>query len=139
MNKNNRHSKFSNTTHLDSCSPLYNGDDFGAIPLYKATNQQQQLGEQLIKWQENWQACDQLQMNGETLEQQALAQISEVDSELSQAGIDLCRQLEAISGVPTFYYLYRLGNDLAAEHQRKCPKCGGEWKLAQSFTSNIPF
>ncbi|VEI45758.1 Zn-ribbon-containing, possibly nucleic-acid-binding protein [Actinobacillus equuli] len=32
----------------------------------------------------NWQACDQLQMNGGVLEQQALAQISEVDSELSQ-------------------------------------------------------
>ncbi|WP_265411016.1 Zn-ribbon-containing protein [Actinobacillus pleuropneumoniae] len=127
------------TTHLDSCSPVYGGEDFCVIPLYKAIKQQQQLGEQLIKWQENWQACDQLQMNGGVLEQQALSQISEVDSELSQTGIDLCRQLETLSGVPTLYYLYRLGNDVAVEHQRKCPKCQGEWKLAQPLHQMFHF
>ncbi|WP_150539760.1 Zn-ribbon-containing protein [Actinobacillus vicugnae] len=127
------------TTHLDSCSPIWGGEDFCAIPLYKVTKRNQQLGEQLIKWQENWQACDQLQMNGGALEQAALAQISEVGSELSQAGIALCRSLEAESGIVTFYYLYRLGSDVDEEHKRKCPKCHGEWKLAEPLHQLLHF
>lgn len=127
------------TTHLDSCSPIYGGQDFCAIPLYKVTRQQQQIGEQLIKWQENWQACDQLQMNASPLEQQALLQISDVHSELSTAGRALCHLLEAINGIPTFYYLYRLGKDTFEEHQRKCPNCHGEWKLERPLHNIFHF
>lgn len=118
------------TTYVDSSSPLYDGEHLQAMPLY-TLGDQPELTEQIIKWQESWQACDQLQMNGGALEGQALAQISQHDSELSQQGRALCAEIEQISGVPTFYYLYRLGRDSEAEHQRKCPSCGGEWKLAE--------
>ena len=56
------------TTHLQSCSPLHSGEDFSPIPLYKQLKNQPHLSQDLIKWQENWQACDQLQMNGSALE-----------------------------------------------------------------------
>lgn len=117
------------TTYVDSGSPLYHGDLFQAIPLYRLGNQPE-LTEKLIKWQESWQACDQLQMNGGALENQTLSEISEFDSHLSQQGRALCNEIEQLSGIPTYYYLYRLGSDEAMELNRKCPSCNGAWKLA---------
>ncbi|OOR99189.1 hypothetical protein B0187_05375 [Haemophilus paracuniculus] len=119
------------TTHLDSCSPLYNGDDFCPVPLYRVLQNAPELANRVIKWQENWQACDQLQMNGDALEQEALAQISDYDSTLSQQGIALCREIEALTGIPTYYYLYRLGTDEQTERERKCPATGKDWLLAE--------
>lgn len=116
------------TTYVDSSSPLYDGDTLQPIPLYRL-DKQSDVSEYLVKWQECWQACDQLQMSGGALEQEALAQISDVDSNLSQQGRALCAEVERVSKVPTFYYLYRLGSDETLEHNRKCPSCGGDWKL----------
>lgn len=118
------------TTYVDSSSPLYHGDLFQAMPLYRLGDQPE-LTEKIIKWQESWQACDQLQMNGGALEAQALAQISDYESELSQAGRALVAEIEQCSGVPTYYYLYRLGSDEAEELHRKCPSCHGNWKLSE--------
>ncbi|MCK3657035.1 hypothetical protein A4G19_15340 [Pasteurellaceae bacterium Macca] len=118
------------TTHLESCSPLYNGVDFRPVPLYRL-KQDMPLNEALIKWQENWQACDQLQMNGTTLEVECVAEISNPDTPLSQQGRALAKQVERLNHTPTFYYLYRLGADEQAEAQRRCPSCGGEWKLPE--------
>lgn len=118
------------TTHLDSCSPVYDGEVFQPIPLYRLENGYA-LSKRILRWQENWQACDQLQMSGKLLEKEALAQISEVDSELGQEGRAICQAIEEASQIPTFYYLYRLGSDEAVEHHRRCPVCEGEWKLAE--------
>lgn len=117
------------TTHLDTCSPLYSGTDFRPIPLYRALGKRPDLIRKILKWQEDWQACDQLQMNGNILEEEALAQISEHNSPLALRGRTLCRQIEAATGIPTYYYLYRLGTDEQAEIQRKCPETGNEWLL----------
>lgn len=118
------------TTHLDTCSPIYNGTDFCPMPLYRFPFEPE-LNEQLIQWQENWQACDQLQMNGGALEAQALAQIAELDSELSEQGRALAREIEQQTNIPTYYYLYRLGDDPEIEHGRHCPSCQQPWKLAE--------
>ncbi len=117
------------TTHLDTCSPVYDGESFRPIPLYRLDNQL--LSEQVLKWQQDWQACDTLQMNGSTLEQQALQQICDVESGLAQQGRALAQQLEQHLNIPTYYYLYRLGQDHEIEHNRRCPSCNGQWKLAQ--------
>ncbi|QIM66606.1 hypothetical protein A4G16_04085 [Mannheimia granulomatis] len=117
------------TTHLDTCSPLYDGAKFAPIPLYRLEDQV--LSEALLNWQQTWQACDQLQMNGGVLESQALKQICDEKSELTQVGLNLCKQIEEKTAIPTFYYLYRLGSDEYEEHHRKCPSCKGDWKLAQ--------
>lgn len=119
------------TTHLNSCSPLYNGNNFYPIPLYRLLREHTELCQRIIKWQENWQACDQLQMNGGILEQESLAQISDVDSVLAIEGRAICQEIEQITGLPTYYYLYRLGTDREAEYQRKCPITGKEWRLSE--------
>ncbi len=118
------------TTYLQSCSPLHSGDDNLPIPLYKFFKNAPHLSLDLIKWQENWQACDQLQMNGTALEQQALAEISDFQSNLSKHGYALCKEIEQHTGIPTYYYLYRIGGEsLGAEQQRRCPSCHKNWAL----------
>ncbi|MGX2967530.1 Zn-ribbon-containing protein [Ursidibacter sp. B-7004-1] len=125
------------TTHLDTCSPIYNGDDFCPVPLYQLGDTE--LSEKVIKWQEDWQACDQLQMNGSVLEKISLEQISSLESELSQQGRALCAELENYTQLPTYYYLYRLGTDKELEHNRLCPSCQQSWKLAQPLHSIFHF
>ncbi|WP_439238979.1 Zn-ribbon-containing protein [Lonepinella sp. BR2919] len=118
------------TTYLRSSSPVVNGDNLAPIPLYKIAQNQPHLSLDLIKWLEDWQACDQLQMNGSVLEKSALLEISDINSHLTKHGRALCQEIEQATNVPTYYYLYRIGGDnLSAEQQRRCPCCGGEWRL----------
>ena len=113
------------TTHLQSCSPIHSGENFAPIPLYKQLKNQPHLSQDVLKWQENWQACDQLQMNGAALEQAALSEISDVQSRLSKHGRYLAQEIEKQSGVPTYYYLYRVGGESPAQERRRCcPQCG---------------
>ena len=120
------------TTYLQVCSPLHSSDRLAPIPLYKQLKNQPHLSMDVIKWQENWQACDQLQMNGSVLEKQALAEISDINSNSFKHGYYLAQEIERESQIPTFYYLYRVGGEnLATEQARRCPKCGGGWKLDQ--------
>lgn len=119
------------TSYVDSGSPLAHGDELKGIPLYRVLQNEPELSQAIVKWQENWQACDQLQMNGAVLEKTVLAEISEYESELSQLGRTVCAEIEKVTQVPTFYYLYRLGKDQEIEHNRKCPSCGDNWKLAE--------
>ncbi len=119
------------TTYLQSCSPLHSGDDLAPIPLYRQLQAQPHLAQDVIKWQENWQAYDQLQMNAAALEQQAVQQLSEPNSSLSKHGRYLARAIEMQTGIPTYYYLYRTGGEsLSTEQKRRCPSCGQAWALA---------
>ncbi|MCK3657325.1 hypothetical protein A4G18_00975 [Pasteurellaceae bacterium Pebbles2] len=128
------------TTHLQSCSPLHNGNNLAPIPLYKSLKNTPHLAMDLIKWQENWQACDQLQMNGSALEHQALNEISSVDSQLFKHGNALRQEIEQTTQTPTYYYLYRIGGEsLAQEQQRRCPICQGDWRLAQPISDLFYF
>ncbi|MFC5704925.1 Zn-ribbon-containing protein [Aeromonas eucrenophila] len=118
------------TSFLHSCSPLRCGDHFAPIPLYRLPAIANGDHKQIIKWQEDWEACDQLQMNGSIAEHAVLHEIGEVGSRLQRRGSDLVKRLEAVSGIPTYYYLYRVGGlSKAAEQARLCPGCGGDWAL----------
>ncbi len=48
------------TTYLQTCSPLHTGDSLQPRPLYRAFQDASALAKECIKWQENWQACDEL-------------------------------------------------------------------------------
>ena len=131
------------TTHLDSCSPIKTFDEktqsLKPVPLYRILKESPELSEALVKWQEDWQACDQLQMNGHVLEAQALAEISHVDSVLTQTGRRLAKAIEEVNQTPVYYYLYRLGKDTKVEHERKCPSCGSTWKLVEPIAEILHF
>ncbi|EOD56783.1 Zn-ribbon-containing protein [Aeromonas molluscorum] len=118
------------TSFLHSCSPLRCGDHFAPVPLYRLPTIANGDQKQIIKWQEDWEACDQLQMNGSIAEHAALHEIGEPGSRLARRGADLCKRLETMTGIPVYYYLYRVGGLSAAEERaRACPGCGGDWAL----------
>jgi len=128
------------TSYIQTCSPIRCGDHFAPIPLYRLPALANGCYKQLINWQQDWQACDQLQMNGRTNEFAALAQIGTIDSTLGLQSRQLCQRIEQQSGVPTYYYLYRVGGEsLTSEQQRRCPSCDGAWQLEQPLHQVFDF
>lgn len=123
------------TTYVHTCSPLYCGDDFQPVPLYKIPAIANGDYKALIKWQEDWQACDQIQINGATrCEFPALHEISDAGSDLSRRGLDLSKRIRFLTKKPVYYYLYRVGGEsLESEQDRKCPSCGGDWQLDEPW------
>ncbi|MGX9418754.1 Zn-ribbon-containing protein [Vibrio sp. RC27] len=121
------------TTYVHNCSPLRSGDTFQPIPLYR--NQPTLNGDHkaVIKWQTEWQACDELQMAGGCrAEHAALDEITDANSDLFRRGWDLRGRIEYITKIPTYYYQYRVGGQsLTSEQARCCPKCHGEWRLEE--------
>ncbi|GGI73986.1 Zn-ribbon-containing protein [Shewanella gelidii] len=121
------------TSYVHMCSPLRNGDNLLPIPLYRVPASFNGDHKHLIRWQAEWQACDELQMASATqAEFAALREISDERSDLFRRGWDLRGRIEYLTKIPTYYYLYRVGGDKAAEHNRACPRCGNQaWKLEQ--------
>ena len=129
------------TTFLDTCSPLRCGETLAPIPLYR-TPEAISNGDRksAIKWQEEWINCDELQMNGSAVSSFALKELGDVDSKLYYRGTNLCKRIQYITKVPTYYYLYRVaGKNLQEEQDRKCPSCGGEWKQPEPLFDIFDF
>lgn len=129
------------TTFVHTCSPLRCGDHFSPIPLYTTPAIANGDFKTLLKWQQDWQACDQLQMNSATkAEFAALEQLTTSDSDLSRRGRDICQKIESLTGVPTYYYLYRVGgSSLESENTRHCPSCDKPWRLDNELHGVISF
>lgn len=119
------------TTYVHSCSPLRSGDTLQPIPLYRHPATLNGDHKAVIKWQTEWQACDELQMAGGCrAEHAALDELTNHQSDLFRRGWDLRGRIEYITQVPTYYYQYRVGGvSLAQEQERRCPSCGGEWRV----------
>jgi predicted nucleic acid-binding Zn ribbon protein len=115
-------------------SPLRCGDCFDPIPLYRIPPTYEDEYYNIICWQSDYQSCDSLQMNCRTLERAATRQISDPSSSLSQQGRALCQQIEALTGKPAYYHLYRsTGRRRSAELKRVCPACDQPWLLDQPW------
>lgn len=128
------------TSYVQTCSPLRCGDHFSPIPLYRIPAVANGCFKQLINWQQDWQACDQLQMNGRSAEFAALAEIGELTSSLSNRGMALRAKIEQQTGVATYYYLYRVGGESAnSEEKRRCPGCNSPWALPEPQHQVIDF
>jgi predicted nucleic acid-binding Zn ribbon protein len=129
------------TTFIHTCSPLRCGEHFSPIALYTTPTIANGDFKTLLKWQQDWQACDQLQMNSATkAEFAALEEISGIGSDLTRRGRDICQKIESLGSIPTYYYLYRVaGTSLEAETNRHCPSCDNPWKLAAPLHNIFSF
>ncbi|MBR9727378.1 Zn-ribbon-containing protein [Shewanella intestini] len=130
------------TSFVHMCSPLRSGDNLLPIPLYQIPATFNGDHKRIIKWQSEWQACDELQMAAATkAEYAALNEMVSVDSDLFRRGWDLRGRIEYLTHIPTYYYLYRVGGEsLAQEMNRACPKCGStEWKLDEPLLDLFHF
>tara|TARA_R110001583_G_scaffold10698_6_gene49131 strand:- start:1193 stop:1969 length:777 start_codon:yes stop_codon:yes gene_type:complete len=119
------------TTFLDTCSPLRCGETLQPIPLYR-TPEAISNGDRksILKWQEEWINCDELQMNGSAVSAAILKEMGDIDSKLFYRGSNLSKRIQCVTKIPTYYYLYRVaGISLEDEQNRKCPSCGGDWQL----------
>jgi predicted nucleic acid-binding Zn ribbon protein len=121
------------TTYVHTCSPLRSGDTLLPIPLYRNPPTFNGDHKAVIKWQTEWQACDELQMAGGCrVEHAALRELTDIKSDLYRRGWDLRGRMEFLTKIPTYYYLYRVGGDsLEQEQQRRCPRCGASWLLEE--------
>lgn len=130
------------TTYVHSCSPLRDGDTLMPVPLYRLPAVFNGDHKALVKWQTEWQACDELQMAGSgAVEFAALNEITDPSSVLFRRGWDLRGRLEYLTKVPTYYYLYRVGGEsLKAERARPCPRCGNpDWALDEPIHDLFSF
>lgn len=133
-----RYILFTNDGSIES--PLRCYDCFGVIPLYKIPHTYDEEYYNIICWMSDYQSCDSLQMGCLTGERFGTQQISKYDSSLSRRGIEICNKISELTGVKTYYYLYRytaLGRK--SEINRKCPSCGGEWLLNEPLHNLFDF
>ncbi len=124
------------TSFVHTCSPLKCGDALMPVPLYHIPAVFNGDQKAILKWQTEWQACDEIQMAaGCKAEHATLHEIKDVDSDLFRRGWDLRGRIEYLTKIPTYYYQYQVGGEsLEAEEQRCCPKCGSaDWKLSESL------
>ncbi len=119
------------TSYVHMCSPVRSGDSLLPIPLYRLPATFNGDHKHVIRWQSEWQACDEIQMASATkAEFAAVTEISDINSDLFRRGWDLRGRIEYLSKIPTYYYLYRVGGNKQEELSRPCPKCGNpNWRL----------
>ncbi|MGL4476360.1 MAG: Zn-ribbon-containing protein [Shewanella sp.] len=130
------------TSYVHMCSPLRSGDDLRPIPLYRIPATFNGDHKRMIRWQTEWQACDELQMAAATAaEFAALKEITTVDSDLFRRGWDLRGRVEFLTKIPTYYYVYRVGgSDKQSERERPCPRCGNpDWALSEPLLDMFHF
>ncbi len=123
-----------------SISPLHCFDCFNAVPLYRLPRLKSGEFFEIYVWQSDYRSCDRLQMHCQTGERFALREMSRLDSSLTRAGLDICRELSSLTGKPFYYHLYKhYGRSERQERARKCPSCGGEWLLTAKFHDLFEF
>ncbi|WP_081721600.1 Zn-ribbon-containing protein [Salinivibrio socompensis] len=120
------------TTFVHTCSPLRCGDTLLPIPLYRLPATFNGDHKAVIKWQTEWQACDELQMAGASdAEFAGLKEIESPHTRLFQRGWDLRGRIEYLTGTQlTIISIVWGAQDKESELERPCPKCGQPWRLA---------
>jgi predicted nucleic acid-binding Zn ribbon protein len=116
-------------THaFDWASPVCRGDGEGPIPIFTLPISFEQK-DGLYAWQRGYSDHDRIWLGSGALEIAAYRQLADPESELSREGRELCRDLEAATGIPTFYYLMRYWARKDGEGMRSCPGCGEHWRV----------
>lgn len=116
------------TNALSLDSPISCGDCGKPVPLYIFSDYDD-LIDKCIKWQQDYKNCENLFINGQISNNHFLNQLLNHNSELSQLGQDLCKELEIVIKKPVYYYLYNFS--LYSKEFADCPKCEKNWKLSK--------
>jgi len=117
------------TEYVCISAPLICGTCEKGIPLYRLPHYDDHGYKPILKWEENYRSCDRLQMNFEVGERWALNQLQKADSQLSRQGREICRGIEELTNIPTYYYLYNDKKVKGDQLLNPCPACGKKWTL----------
>ncbi len=124
-------------------SVLYCAEHFAPVPLYRLCRSTAGNSdfESLIRWQLQFQALDEIQMQQDSLlQRQAERALQQPHSKLNRQGRQLARQLSRQSGKPVYFALYRGSSpDCQAEEHRHCPYCNGDWRLSAPWHDLFDF
>jgi predicted nucleic acid-binding Zn ribbon protein len=122
------------TNFLSYEPPLRCGRCFLPVALYRVPSSEGEVTQGILYWEAYYQACDTLAMGSGPLEQPAMGQVSRLDSDLSQKGIAICRDLSKAVTLPVYYSLHRYGlYSMEQEEMQLCPACHGEWLLSERW------
>lgn len=128
------------TTYASLESPLRCGDCFGEVPLYRIPKTIDDEYYDIIRWMSDYQSCDSLQMNCRVGERFATDQLSKLNSSLTKEGLSICESIRKLTGINTYYYLYKgTGVSYKSEIRRKCPFCKEEWHQKEPFHGIFDF
>lgn len=127
------------TNYLSIDSPLTCGTCNKSVPLYRLPVYYDHGYMPILSWQTNYISCDSLQMNCEVGERWALNQMQEPTSQLSRQGLAICRKIEELTSVPTFYYLHNYRKAKGDQLARPCPVCKKKWNLKTALHGYYDF
>ncbi|WP_043972498.1 MULTISPECIES: DUF2310 family Zn-ribbon-containing protein [Acinetobacter] len=124
-------------THMDDWqSPICRGDNGHPIPIFLLSGAYQQR-EEIYFWQQQYKTYDQAWIYSGALEKVAYKQLATPDSELTKAGLTICKYIEEVTGIPTYYYLMRYWGRRKNEYARLCPACGQKWSTDTDVEVNV--
>jgi predicted nucleic acid-binding Zn ribbon protein len=121
------------TNYISIESPITCGTCNKSVPLYKLPIYYDYGYQPILNWEKNYICCDSLQMNGEVGERWALNQMQELKSPLSKQGLEICRKIERLTTVPTYYYLHNYDKYKDDKLSRPCPNCNNRWNLKEQL------
>ncbi|MFZ4796035.1 MAG: DUF2310 family Zn-ribbon-containing protein [Bacteroidia bacterium] len=117
------------TNYATTESPLTCGNCNKSVPLYRLPKYYKDDYLPILSWESNYIACDRLQMNCEVGENWALNQMEKLDSQLSKQGLKICKKIEELTQINTYYYLHNWKKYKGDTLQRHCPGCNNKWGL----------
>lgn len=124
----------------DTCSAVRCAEHLAPVPLYRLHTKQQDH-EALIRWQLQYQALDEIQMQqSRVLRKSAERSLQQLHSNLNRQGRKLARQLERSQNKPVYYALYSGSSaNCSKEASKTCPGCGAPWHLAEPWHDIFDF
>lgn len=121
------------TNYVTIESPLTCGTCNKSVPLYKLPIYYDYGYMPILSWETNYISCDSLQMNCEVGVRWALNQMQEIDSQLSRQGLEICRKIEELTSIPTYYYLHNYKKFKGDQLIKPCPICSKKWYLKKQL------
>ena len=118
--------------HGDGLSPLRSFDDYTQIPLYEFpyTYNDDPSYNDVNWWHNNYSDFSRLWFRGQIEESYFNELLSSLKSPLSLTGLEICKNIERLTGKDCYYYLFNYNNDIEGDN---CPSCGGPWKLPEKM------
>ena len=127
------------TNYGSISSPLTCGTCNKPVPLYRLPHYYDYGYIPILSWETNYISCDRLQMNCEVGERWALNQLQNVNSQLSKQGFRICKKIEELTKIPTYYYLYNQKRVKGDESLKLCPICLEKWNLKRQMFGSYDF
>jgi predicted nucleic acid-binding Zn ribbon protein len=127
------------TNYITIESPLTCGTCNKSVPLYRLPKYYDFGYMPILSWETNYISCDSLQMNCEVGERWALNQMEDVTSTLSKQGLEICKRIEELSSVKTYYYVHNYKKFKGDQLTRRCPSCNSKWSMKTPLHNQYNF